>query len=214
MSDSTIEGGEILRPAALMGQRGCGWAKRSVIASVALGLIIASAFVAPVAFAYQTYSGHKLVYGVSGQKYWIDSSATDYAGTINQAMYDWVHTSTEPGLTWTPIYYTRTYTKSSSRMDIYQYSTTHSGFWAITYMFRQSTQVSPWSTDWVWAQIKLDASYDNYWNKKGCVAHEMGHAMGLWHEDNNMSAIMNQSTVHSGVSHCGLDDLNGINYLY
>jgi hypothetical protein len=30
-----------------------------------------------LSFAYQTFNNHRLVYGVSGQNYWLDATAAD-----------------------------------------------------------------------------------------------------------------------------------------
>lgn len=172
--------------------------------------------------AWETYSDHNLVYGVgnygnSTQHYWIDASATDFATTINTAMSNWVYTTSYWGIT-TPIYYTRTYTKSSSRMDIHQ-SVLNNAWWGLTDWFRQSTPVNPYGIDWIWCRVWIDSDFANCGNKKGTIAHEMGHVFGLTHEY-SACAVMNQELVNDWdrllglMDRCQPDDLYGINHLY
>lgn len=168
------------------------------------------------ASAYATFNGHKLIYGVgnygsSTQHYWVDPSASGYSGTIDTAMSNWVYTTSYWGIT-TPISYTRTSTKSDSRMDHYKVSTVNS-WWGLTQMFSGSTQVDPSTANWVWAKVLLDGDYANCPNKKGVIAHEQGHSMGLAHVSSGTS-LMRWDIASLSISRAQPDDLNGINYLY
>ena len=133
-------------------------------------------------YAYNTYNQHKLTYGVGNygkdtQHYFITSSASGYASYINTAMSEWVNTTSSMGVT-TPISYTKTTTQSSSRMDIYQVSTVNE-WWGLTTMYNGSTEVDPFSSNWAWGKIQLDADFSDLSENKrlAVIAHEMGHAM-------------------------------------
>ena len=115
-------------------------------------------------YAYNTYNQHKLTYGVGNygkdtQHYFITSSASGYASYINTAMSEWVNTTSSMGVT-TPISYTKTTTQSSSRMDIYQVSTVNE-WWGLTTMYNGSTEVDPFSSNWAWGKIQLDADFSD-----------------------------------------------------
>ena len=134
-------------------------------------------------YAYNTYNQHKLTYGVGNygkdtQHYFITSSASGYASYINTAMSEWVNTTSSMGVT-TPISYTKTTTQSSSRMDIYQVSTVNE-WWGLTTMYNGSTEVDPFSSNWAWGKIQLDADFSDLSENKrlAVIAHEMGHVMG------------------------------------
>ncbi len=171
--------------------------------------------------AWEPYgNNYRLIYGVGNygntpQHYWIDATATDFATTINNAMSNWIYTTSYWGIT-TPIYYTRTYTKSSSRMDIYQDEYVDHDWWGYTQWVKGSVVMEPEPhMNYVWGRITLDKYLANCRNIRGCIAHEMGHVMGLAHEFYNLSALMNGSSVNAAQVYRAMpDDLNGINYLY
>ncbi|WP_446219954.1 matrixin family metalloprotease [Micromonospora sp. IBHARD004] len=192
--------------------------KRALTALTASGMLltIELATGAVPASAYATFNGHKLIYGVgnygsSTQHYWVDSSASAYSGTIDTAMDNWIYTTSYWGIT-TPISYTRTSVKSSSRMDHYKVSTINS-WWGLTQMFSGSTQINPSTANWVWAKVLLDGDYANCPNKKGVIAHEQGHSMGLAHVYSG-TAVMRSDIADLSTNRATPDDLNGINYLY
>lgn len=168
------------------------------------------------ASAYATFNGHKLVYGVGSsgantQHYWVDSSASAYTGTITSAMNNWIHTTSYWGIS-TPISYTRSSAKSSSRMDHYKVSSVNT-WWGLTQMFSGSTRVAPSRANWVWARILLDGDYARCPNTKGIIAHEQGHGMGLAHVSSG-NALMRWDIAGLPISRAQPDDLRGINHLY
>ena len=200
-----------------------GRGSRSRVAVLGGGLCVAGllwCLAAGTAEAWNTYPGDpRLIYGVgnygnSPQHYWIDSSATDFATTVNNAMSNWIYTTSYWGIT-TPIYYTRTYMKSSSRMDIYQ-SPYVNPWWGKTAWIKGSIVMEPQPyMNYVWGKITLDANLANYWNIRGCIAHEMGHVFGLFHEGIVEQAIMNPTAVNNAWVYRAMpDDLHGVNYLY
>lgn len=191
-------------------------------------LALAIAAMMPVgALAYKTFGGHNLKYGVgdygaSNQYYYITANAVNYGYTtsIKDAMSDWIYTTSRLGIT-TPISYARTTTQSSSRMDIYygNYYDDSLGIYGATSMYHGSTCVGSPETgaptvDWVWGKIKLNNpnfSAMSSVERKGVIAHEMGHVMGLAHVSDSAALMY---TYEGGPNDARKDDLNGINYLY
>lgn len=176
------------------------------------------------ASAYVRY-GHKLKYGVGGwgasnQHYWVDSSASGYSATIDAAMSDWITTTKRLGIT-TPISYTRTTAKSSSRMDIYvvpSIAGAPSGAIAQTTWWTGSGEpVNPTASDWVWGKIRIISpvfSSLSAFNQKGTCSHEMGHVMGLGENNSVTNSCMCQLGSGRTVSNAQKDDANGINAVY
>jgi hypothetical protein len=174
------------------------------------------------ALAFNTYNGHVLNggvgdYGADDRLYYITYSASDHAGDITSAMWDWIHTTSRLGIT-TPISWLRTYTQSASVMDIYHnvYWDASTGIVAATEHILNNQVISPYTANWNWGKIKLNTPvFDplSDYNEKGTVAHEMGHLMGLAHTtvtNRIMCTLGDGRTVNA----CQADDANGINYLY
>ena len=192
-------------------------AMTAVVAGVVFLAVDLAGAVTP-ASAYAIF-GHQLTYGVgnfgaSNQHYWVDSSASAYLSTINGAMDNWIYTTSAWGIT-TPISYTRTTTKSSSRMDHYKSSAVND-WWGLTQFFSGSSSVRPESTNWVWAKVWLDGDFANCPNKRGVAAHEQGHAMGLAHVFSGTAVMRSDIGFGSlnNITRAQPDDLNGINHIY
>lgn len=183
------------------------------------------------AYAYKDYSDYNLKYGVgaygaSDQHYYVTSSATPYESSIDSAVHDWIYTTSRIGVT-TPISYTQTSVQANSRMDLYAgaYWPSSSGIKGATYWMSGSSPVSGGDgvtsttgplSDWVWGKIKLNTpnfSDLGAWDRKGVVAHEIGHVFGLAHVT-AANAIMWNYTATRTVNTAQKDDLNGINHLY
>jgi hypothetical protein len=160
----------------------------------------------PQAFAYNTFGGHKLIYGVTGEKYWINSSAAPHATGIQNAWSSWSATST-------PISYTQTATQADSRMDFYKVSSVND-WWGITTFYVGSNTVDPEGTDWSWAKVRLDGDFANCPNKQGVIAHEVGHGMGLAHVFGGTARLMRSNIAYLSTTTPKPDDVDGINSLY
>lgn len=97
----------------------------------ATSIVITGALVAALgcgpADAYQLDNGHRLTYGVSGQKYWLSASAVNNnEDAITAGVALWNATAT-------PVSFSRTSTQSVSRMDFYNDGGTGSGNCAYTW---------------------------------------------------------------------------------
>lgn len=195
-------------------------AKKLRLIGAAVGGVAAMMAVAAQAPAngYQTWGDHKLTYGVTGQKFWLDSTA---ANNNNAAIHDGVALW---NATKTPISYSETATKASSRMDFYHTSATNVSWCGITYLYVDTTDLTAGGTkaptrNWWWGKVTLSPLLKNTaacgasGHRKAIVAHEQGHVMGLAH------AVNSDRLMYSGIAGTGVnapisDDVNGINHLY
>ncbi len=163
--------------------------------------------------AYQTYNDHVLVYGVTGQEYWLDTTAASNNSTaIHDGVALWNATAT-------PVSYSETATKSESRMDFYNDGDINSPNCAYTWWYVDTTRVVAANQNWWWSPIYTTPVLKNTeacgveGHRKAIVAHEQGHVMGLDH------AVNSDRLMYSGISGTTInapqpDDINGINYLY
>lgn len=133
-------------------------------------------------------------------------------------MDSWIYTTERLSIT-TPISYVQTSTQSSSVMDIYagNYYSSDTGIIAQTTFWVYSTQLDPYKSNWGWNKIQLNmpvmSTLDTY-DQQGSIAHEMGHAFGLDHNNEDPTTIMCQLAYGRFVYMPTPDDLNGINHLY
>lgn len=205
-------------------------------------LLIVVVMYLPINISAYQCNGHKLSggvgsYGSNKRYYYIDSTCTggmsDY---INTAWQEWTYTtsSINPVGIETSISVKNTTTKSQSSFDFYYtyiYPAEYK-IYAKTFFYVSNTlatvdngmlieAVQMPNVDWTWTEIKINsASYGDLATsnvhginpRKGTIAHEIGHAMGLWHvgdEDKLMSLGGSEL-----VDKCTADELRGINSLY
>ena len=170
----------------------------------------------------RTLNGGVGNYGYNNRYYFIDSSAINAGNetlTVN-AMNSWIYTS---NIVTTPISFQRTTTKSESIMDIYNgsYYPAEEYIYGETLFWLSGTRIYPYNPDgsnWAWTQIHLNTVSFNTLSqqrKQGVIAHEMGHVMGLAHNQDWGPIVLmypygDELTVSSPTSH----DLFGINHLY
>ena len=140
-------------------------------------------------YAYNTYNQHKLTYGVG--KYGKDTQ--HYFITSSASGYaSYINTAMSE------------WVNTTSSMGV-------------TTMYNGSTEVDPFSSNWAWGKIQLDADFSDLSENKrlAVIAHEMGHVMGLAHSD--FSNVLMRADIaynSSSTSRAQTNDLGGINYLY
>lgn len=140
-------------------------------------------------YAYNTYNQHKLTYGV---------------GNYGKDTQHYFITSSASGYA----------SYINTAMSEWVNTTSSMG---VTTMYNGSTEVDPFSSNWVWGKIQLDADFSDLSENKrlAVIAHEMGHVMGVAHSD--FSNVLMRADIaynSSSTSRAQTNDLGGINYLY
>lgn len=140
-------------------------------------------------YAYNTYNQHKLTYGVGNY----GKDTQHYFITSSASSYaSYINTAMSE------------WVNTTSSMGV-------------TTMYNGSTEVDPFSSNWAWGKIQLDADFSDLSENKrlAVIAHEMGHVMGLVHSD--FSNVLMRADIaynSSSTSRAQTNDLGGINYLY
>ncbi len=215
-------------------RRRLGGMAAAVAAAVVLLLVPSSAL------AYATFGDHILIggvgnYGANNRLYVIFDGAAPYTSTIHSAMYDWIHTTERLGIT-TPISWVETSSESAGTMEIHAsgWAPQSTGYIAVTEMWTGSksngtrigglAEGAP-TANWNWCKIRINTNvYDvnsmmaanghtASYNRKGSVAHEMGHCMGLAHVTNT-AALMSTLAAGRTTNNARANECNGINHLY
>ena len=140
-------------------------------------------------YAYNTYNQHKLTYGV---------------GNYGKDTQHYFITSSASGYA----------SYINTAMSEWVNTTSSMG---VTTMYNGSTEVDPFSSNWAWGKIQLDADFSDLSEniRLAVIAHEMGHVMGLAHSD--FSNVLMRADIaynSSSTSRAQTNDLGGINYLY
>lgn len=171
--------------------------------------------------ATTSYSTHKYSGGVGNLLLYVDyaSGTSSWEPYIIQGISGWMYTGWD-----NPIYITAVSSNNGSNMDFY---TNDGSYWGVgntvlaqTFHYNSSnTSVSPYSYDWYWAKILInDTNFraDDFTNDqaKGTILHEMGHAMGLKHNNSNPNSIMCQTSADRAVQSVQYTDNAAIITLY
>ena len=167
-------------------------------------------------FADSLFLGGKQSRGVSNMYYYVDSSASGYTTLINDAIDNWVVT----GWGWNPIYLAPVASNNGTALDFYlKYSDqlSYSILGLTSYYNSSEIEVNCTTTDWFFAKIDLNGSSlptISYNQRQGTISHEIGHGLGLAHQDSNTGSIMCSYSAGRTVYTVDQTSHNAINTLY
>lgn len=172
----------------------------------------------PTASAFNTWNDRHLTYGVVNQRFWLDATAVQHnENAIVKGVARW---NSAPG---TPVSYTPTTVKANSRLDFYRVAK-NDGNCSVARHFVNTTNVNTGpggrpASNWWWGRVNNRPALKNTAlcgpasHRKGIVAHEMGHVMGLAHHANS-NRLMFTGIAGTTVNKPHKGDRNGINHLY
>ena len=168
-------------------------------------------------------SGAEQNYGSNRRYYWTTGLNTTFKGYASNAVSEWVNTSPGYPYVTTSISIRETTTRSAAMFEFWN-ATLPAGVLGQTTFWVYSTQIYLNSAgalpqNYGWTQMLMSADNMVYYGIsaaqcKATFAHELGHAMGLSHQNNNPYSIMCQSAYGRIASQAAAIDCNSINHLY
>jgi len=128
-----------------------------------------------------------------------------HGSVLTDAIFDWIDSSN-------PLKFT-VYSSGDGHIYVGGGNNGNNDTLATTYNYREYI---------FWGDYKdsvIELNYDLYdslssFNKKGTMSHEIGHALGLAHDNSNPNVVMCQLKFNRVVNAAQSDDLDGISYLY
>lgn len=166
-----------------------------LLAVLGLNTIFVNEVLAFTVFGYKYKGGD-----IYDKKYWMNENKNSKKGVLIQsAVADWNNTK-NTGIKWN-----LTGVKNDSIMDFIGY-TYEKGVFGVTMYWRGDRQVHPWQESYEWTQIlhqndfdlfKVDSEAYNLPIEReqelcfqAVMAHEMGHAIGIAHNDFDSATLM------------------------
>jgi hypothetical protein len=177
---------------------------------------------------YHTFGDYHMSYGVGdygkNRRYYYESGFdSTYSTYIANAVSEWVHTSSEgPGVK-TSISIRKTTTKKSA---LFEFSNEYLGKGILGetkfYLYQDELSFDSYGAltkNYGWAQClisvsELDSNNITAAQKQATIAHELGHAMGLSHQNTRPASIMCQTGYGRTATRADATDCNTINHIY
>ncbi len=162
-------------------------------------------------------------YGSNRRYYWTSGLSTTFKGYASNAVSNWVNTSPGYPYVTTSISIRGTTNRSAAMFEFWD-ATLPAGVLGMTTFWVYSNQINLNSVgalpqNYGWTQMLMSTDNMIYYGVtaaqcKATFAHELGHAMGLSHQNNNKYSIMCQSKYDRIASQAAAIDCNAINHLY
>lgn len=176
---------------------------------------------------YHTFGDYHMGFGVgdygNNRRYYYESGFNStYSKYIADAVSEWVHTSTGYPYVKTSISIRKTTNKKSAMFEFVQ-NYIASGVLGQTKFFLYQKEVPLNSSgaltkNYGWSQCTISVSEsDKYLSaaqKQATIAHELGHAMGLSHQNYRRESIMCQTAYGRTATRADATDCNTINHIY
>lgn len=176
---------------------------------------------------YHTYDDYHMGYGVGNygknRRYYYESGFdSTYSNYIANAISEWVHTSSGYPNVKTSISIRKTTTKKSALFE-FENDRLSPGQLGLTkfYLYKNEVPIlrDTLTKNYGWTKsiipvraIELEGMSSA--QKQATIAHELGHAMGLTHQNNRPASIMCQYGEGRKATRADATDCNAINHIY
>ncbi len=181
-----------------------------------------------VNMGYHTFSDYHMGYGVgqygkNTRYYYAKGFDSAHMKYIANAVSEWVYTSSGYPYVKTSISIKKTTTKSKAMFEIVNTNTLPYNVLGQTKFFLYQNEISlvngtlPKNYGWSRCLISVEAFErfnKNADNRKATIAHELGHAMGLSHQNNRKASIMCQTAYGRTATRADATDCKTINHIY
>lgn len=194
--------------------------KEKIVKTV-LSLTIIITIITTMSFAMTPMVKYKAI-RAPRMKYYIengDLNVFQQNKHITSAVNNWEHT----GHGYNPLYFTRKSNNKGTAIDFYQKHQSFFGSSSVLgltryYIGSSSKPIYPNEQNWLYAEIylSLDTLAPNpyYIKIQGTIAHEIGHALGLAHYNENIWSIMCQTRYGREAQTVQKCDSDAINHKY
>lgn len=162
-------------------------------------------------------------YGNNRRYYWTYGLNPTFKGFAANAVSEWVNTSSGYPYVTTSISIRETTNRSAAMFEFVN-ANLPAGILGLTTFWVYGTQINTNTLgalpqNYGWTQMLISTGNMTYYGVsaakcKGTFAHELGHGMGLSHQNNNPYSIMCQDYYNRIVQRAEAIDCNAINHLY
>ncbi|KAF0092277.1 MAG: Matrixin [Fusobacteria bacterium] len=177
---------------------------------------------------YHTFGDHVMTggvgnYGVNRRYFWMTGFDSNFNGYVRNAVSEWVNTSPGyPNIT-TSISIRETTNRSSAMFEFWN-SVLPTGVLGQTKFYVYNTEITltpagELPQNYGWTKMLISSQNLYYYGIsasqcKATISHELGHGMGLSHQNNNIYSIMCQASYNRIASRGSAIDCITINHLY